>query len=366
MMRGWAAVVLVGVLSQDQATQTQTPVEVQPLSGEFLVWRHRTKKPEKTAAKTVVLPEDRIGTATGVVSRVSIGDVVLILRGVDAAGNAGLSAQYAGKKLLLKLHKGSAVVESLEAEVSVETPHGKVEGKTVYFLLEVLHEKTRVVAIDGPLAYTTTLGGLTLEAGESATGDSKKPPTKSGETVADKDMSWASPAESKVNLVQNPGFEDGLDEWLGMEHQGRTLLSVDEKTLRSGKKAARISLPNLVPGKDTGNRTWLLFEGHYGVLTAGTRYLFRAWVRSENYTCDGKEGTLTLALQWSLKEQAFKGEFRKTVPVVPGAWKCVRFFVTAQADGFELYVFPGTEGKPVNGTLWFDDFFLAPLPEPKK
>jgi hypothetical protein len=313
----------------------------------------------------VVLPEDRLGTAKDVVSRVSIGDVVLILRGVEATATGGLSAQYSGKKLQLKLFKGSAVVESVEAEVSVETPHGKIEGKTVYFLLEVLNDRSRVVAIDGPLEFTTTLGPLTLEAGESATADGKKPPAKAGQTVAEKDLALSSTAEAAINLVQNPGFEDGLTEWLGAEHQGRALLSVDEKTVLKGKKAARITIPNLVPGRDTGNKTWLLFEGHYGVLTAGTRYLFRTWVRAEDYTCDGKEGSITLALAWSLKDQAFKGEFRKTVTVKPGAWKPVRFFVTPQADGFELCVLAGTEGKPVNGTLWFDEFFLAPLPERK-
>jgi hypothetical protein len=348
-----------------QDTQTQLPVDVQAISGEIQVWRHKTRTLEKSSTRFVVLPEDRIGSPAGAVSRITIGDVVLILRGVEAGSASGLSAQFSGKKLLLKLHKGSAVVESVETDVSVETPHGKVEGKTVYFLLEVQKDRSRLVAIDGPLSYTTTLGELTLEPGESAVADGKKAPVKLRETVAEKDLAWSSTAESPVNLVQNPGFEEDLTEWLGIEHQGRKLLTVEEKTVRSGKKAARISLPNLVPGKDTGNRSWLLFEGHYGVLKAGTRYLFRAWVRAENYTCDGKEGAITIAMQWSLKDQAYKGEFRKTVPVVPGAWKCVRFFVTPQADGFELYVFPGTEGKPVNGTLWLDDFFLAPLPEKK-
>lgn len=357
------AVLLAGPLRvQDQATQTQSSAEVLPLSGDLQVWRHRTKKPEKLATRTVVLPEDRIGSTAGGVSRFSIGDVVLILRGVEATGNGGLSAQYSGRKLLLKLHKGSAVVESIEADVSVETPHGKVEGKTVYFLLEVLNDRSRVVAIDGPLAFTTPLGQLTLESGESASADGKKPPAKSRDTVVD--LTLPSTAESGINLVQNPGFEDDLTEWLGAEHQGRKLLSVDDKIFLGGKKAGRITLPNIVLGKDTGR--WLLFEGHYGVLKAGSRYLFRTWVRAENYTCDGKEGTITLALSWSVKDQAFKGEFRKTVPVAPGAWKCIRFFVTPQADGFELYVLPGIEGKPVNGTLWFDDFFLAPLPESKK
>ncbi len=363
-MRMGLLIVLV-LRAQDQATQAQAPVDVQALSGEIQVWRQKTRRIEKTSTRIVVLPEDRLGSPPGAVSRISIGDVVLILRGVDAGAGSGLSAQFSGKKLLLKLHKGSAVVESLEADVSVETPHGKIEGKTVYFLLEVQNDRTRVVAIDGPLSFTTTLGEVTLEAGESAGGDGKKPPGKLKETVAEKDLSWTATAESPVNLVQNPGFEDDLTEWLGIEHQGRKLLTADLKTVRSGKKAAKITLPNIVPGKDTGNRSWLLFEGHYGVLTAGNRYLFRTWVRAEDFTCDGKPGTLRFALTWSVKDQAFKGEFRKTVPVVPGAWTCVRFFVTPQADGFELHVSPGTEGKPVNGTLWFDDFFLAPLPEKK-
>jgi hypothetical protein len=357
--------VLLALALQDQATQAQSPVDVHALSGEIQVWRQKTRKIERTSTRIAVQPEDRLGSPAGAVSRISIGEVILILRGVDAGASSGLSAQFSGKKLLLKLHKGSAVVESLETDVSVETPHGKIEGKTVYFLLEVQNDRSRIVAIDGPLSFTTTLGELTLEAGESAAGDGKKPPAKLRETVAEKDLSWSSPAESPANLVQNPGFEDDLTEWLGIEHQGRKLLSVDPKTVRSGKKAAKISLPNLTPGKDTGNRSWLLFEGHYGVLTAGNRYLFRTWVRGEDYTCDGKPGTIRVALAWSVKDQAFKGEFKKTVPVVPGAWTCVRFFVTPQADGFELYISPGTEGKPVNGTLWFDDFFLAPLPEKK-
>ena len=332
------AVALLLVLAQD--TQPQTPVEILPLSGDVQVWRHKTKKPEKAAGKVTVQPEDRIGTGTGVVSRISIdADVVLILKGVEANDNAGLSAAHVGKKLRLKLYKGSAVVESVEAEVSVETPHGKVEGKTVYFLLEVQPDKSRIVAVDGTLAFTTTLGRLTLEGGESVTADGKKPPVKG--TMTDADRVSTTSGEPAVNLIQNPGFEENLSEWIG------PLAAVDDKAL-SGKKCARVDVPNPPPGK------YILWQGHYGILTAGTRYLFRAWVRAD------KEGTVTLAFNWSVKDQAFKGEARRTFPVTPGAWKCVRFFVTPQADGYELVVLPGAAG-----TLRFDDFFLSPLPASK-
>jgi hypothetical protein len=330
---------VVALLLLLQETQPQTPVEIQPLSGEVQVLRPKAKKPEKAAGKVVVQPEDRLGTATGVVSRIAIdADVVLILKGVEAKENGGLSAAHVGKKLVLKLYKGSAVVESVETDVSVETPHGKVEGKTVYFLLEVQPDKSRIVAVDGTLAFTTTLGKLTLEGGETVTADGKKPPVKG--TMTETDRVSTTSGEAAVNLIQNPGFEEDLTEWIG------ALAKVDDKPL-SGKKCARVEV---APGK------YLLWQGHYGILTAGTRYMFRTWVRAD------QEGTITLTFNWSVKDQAFKGDFRRTVPVTPGAWKCVRFFVTPQADGYELTIDPGT----VKGTLRFDDFLLAPLPDPAK
>ena len=81
-MRAALSIVLL-LRIQDQATQAQSAVDVQALSGEIQVWRQRTRKIEKTSARIVVQPEDRLGSPAGAVSRISIGDVVLILRGVD-------------------------------------------------------------------------------------------------------------------------------------------------------------------------------------------------------------------------------------------------------------------------------------------
>ncbi|HEX7901480.1 MAG TPA: hypothetical protein VF950_27220 [Planctomycetota bacterium] len=332
---------LVPLLLQD--TKVQSDVEVRPLAGEIQVWRHRSRKTEKPPGPVVVSPEDRIGALGETVARIALdGDVVLVLKGVEAKPEAGLSAQRLGQKLLLKLYKGSAVVESLETEVAVETPHGKAEGKAAYFLLEVTREKSRIVAIDGSLTYTTRLGQVTLEAGESLTADGKKAPVRGGDAA---DPSWAS---TPGNVVENPSFELGFTDWEVAEVDGRKLAAIDDKLARSGTKSARIDLP--VPSK-----RWLLFEAHYGSLAPGTRQMFRAWVRAENFA-----GDVSISFQFMRKDQQIPDSaIAKKFTVKPGAWTCLRFFLTPPGDGYEMCVLPG---EAAGGTLWFDDFFLAPLP----
>src|SRR5436190_23035445 len=135
-----------GGKSVSQETTTSMPdlvPEVTPLSGEILVWRAQSSKAEKVTQVSKVSPQDHVGSPGGSLCRISIdAGCMVTLKGVTATEGEGLSVTRVGKTLTVRLHHGRILVETFAVDLALETPHGRVERKSVYFLAEVGREST--------------------------------------------------------------------------------------------------------------------------------------------------------------------------------------------------------------------------------
>src|SRR5438094_4837855 len=79
-------------LGQHTTTTPDRLPEINPLSGEILIWRPQSKKPEKLTQASKVTPQDRIGTPGGNLGRIAIdAGCVVTLKGVTATEEDGLS-----------------------------------------------------------------------------------------------------------------------------------------------------------------------------------------------------------------------------------------------------------------------------------
>lgn len=148
-----------------------------------------------------------------------------------------------------------------------------------------------------------------------------------------------------VNLVPNPGFEQGTTGWLLASGQ-----TVDEQTVHSDRRAARLHVPAAAAAMS-----------NLGVTVAvkpGRRYRVGMWMRRRDcgvcgaYVSErGAGGTLTGAV----------GQMGLTVPQQDDVW-------TLAAR--ELEVGPNTTHLNLRadiyrstGTIWLDDFFIYEVPE---
>jgi hypothetical protein len=361
-----------GSSGQDTTAMPERLPEVSPLSGEILIWRLQTKKAEKLAQALKVTPQDRVGTPGGSLGRIGIdAGCIVTLKGVTVTEGDGLSVDRTGKTLTVRLHHGRILVETFSVDVALETPQGRVEAKSAYFLAEVSRESTRIVAIDGELKISNDLGKLDVGAGETVVLRKGSEPVKGPPADPDKDLAGVAATEEPFNLLKNPGFELDLKEWATLRYANKPLATIDDKIVHGGKKSVRIQIPNIALTSDVvpmdGNAEsqtafYTLIDSK--VLKIGARYLLRFWLRTEDYTVDGKSAPVSFLGRGLVLPEGKGGYFSKCAcPLAEKKWRCVRFVLLAEPGNNRYGMnFPDLETKAVSGTFWLDDFFLAPLP----
>lgn len=355
MHRGLVPTLLAALLlSAQDDTQTSNAPEIEPSIGDLRVWRARSKQIEKVMAKVRVEPADRIGSTGGAVARLSLMSQVLItLRGVQAAADQGLAVEGIKPKFQLKLYRGSILVECVEAEVEVASPHGRVSGRAVSFLLEVTPQATRVVAVDGEITFTSSLGTVQLEPGQTTLARQTQGPENKAPANLERELSWVAAAEGPLNLVPNPGFEQALSGWTTDPYQGRPMPKADDTVRHTGKASARIDIP---AGHTALPRCPLRTDLR---LTPGIRYFLRVYIRLENYTIDGREGEVKVHA-WFATDKSPRN-FESNAVRGQGRWLCARIIFTAPDAVFGLGVPRFEEARKYTGTVWIDDVYLAPL-----
>jgi hypothetical protein len=360
-----------------ETTVSDQVAEINPLSGEILVLRAQSRKAEKVTQVAKVTPQDRVGTAGGSPGRISIDAACMVtLKGVTATEGEGLSVDRVGKTLTVRLHHGRILVETFAVEMALETPQGRVEGKSLYFLAEVGRESTRIVAIDGELKVSNDLGKMDVGSGETVSLRNGAGPAKGPPADPDKDLAGAAALEEPFNLFKNPGFELDLKEWFSLRYANKALAGIDDTMAHGGRKSVRIQLPNIsltppaVPADAYGNGNAALCAllDSRG-LKPGARYLLRMWIRTENYAVDGKPVPFSfLSRGLVLPEQPpGDGSSLCRCPLAEKKWTCARFVLVARPRSEkEPFVLNLPDGAPdrglFSGTVWLDDFFLAQIP----
>jgi hypothetical protein len=293
---------------------------------------------------------------------------------VTATEGEGLSVDRVGKTLTVKLHHGRILVETFAVEMTLETPQGKVEAKSAYFLAEVGRESTRIVVIDGELKISNDLGKMDLGAGETLVLRKGADLAKGAPADPDKDLAAIAAAEEPYNLLKNPGFELDLKEWSSLRYANKPLATIDDKVAHGGKKSIRIQFPNIpltndaVPIDSMGeSQTALYTLVDVKNLKPGAKYLLRFWVRTEDLAIDGKPVPFALLARGLVLPEGKGGFFsRCTCPPAQKQWRCVRFVLEMEAANNRYgFNFPDCERGAYSGSVWLDDFFLAPLP-PKR
>jgi hypothetical protein len=378
VLLAWALLSRLEEYSPGQDTTVSDQVaEIGPLSGEIVVLRAQSRKSERLTQVSKVTPQDRIGTAGGSPGRISIdAGCMVTLKGVTATEGEGLSVDRIGKTLTVRLHHGRILVETFAVEMALETPQGRVEGKSVYFLAEVGRESSRIVAIDGELKVSNDLGKMDVGSGETVALRKGAGPAKGPPADPDKDLAGAAAVEEPFNLFKNPGFELDLKEWCCLRSAGKPLAVIDETTVHGGRKSVRIQFPNtsMTPpavaadASGNGNAALCALLDSKG-LKPGARYLLRMWLRTENYAVDGKPVPFSfLSRGLVLPDQpAGDGSSLCRCPIAEKKWTCARFVLVARPRSEkEPFVLNFPDGGPdrgaFSGSVWLDDFFLAQIP----
>jgi hypothetical protein len=284
-------------------------------------------------------------------------EVVVTLKGVDAGPEEGLSVRSRDKKVQLKLYRGKILVESFDVDVAVDTPAGRVEGKSVAVVVEVTEEGTRIVPVDGRPNVSNSLGSLDAGPGETVTLKKGDAPSKK-RSGAEADLGWSGEADGSANLIQNPGFEDGLKSWLAVTVGGKPFAKLDHAIVHGGKASLRIDLQNeslvgmvVDSGFDSGDCA--VYQNR--VFLPG-KYLLRMWVRTENYAIRSKPAAPSVALGGTLLE----------CPSAAGQWRCARFIVEVTPNEYTRFRLPlnpeGNKNAVLSGTVWVDDICVIPIP----
>jgi carbohydrate binding protein with CBM4/9 domain len=347
------ALALLGARPQQTTTAPEEVIPLQAAAGALHVWRAAADKVEPLEKSGRVSAMDRVGTLNGDAARFTVeGPLTVLLRGIRVGKGAGLALERKAGKLVLKLYKGTVVVESYESEIEVETPFGKVAGKQVYFVATVDEKSAKVVALEGKVTFSNDLGSVTVGEGLSSEADKGKapsPPRLHGPGEAD----FAHAHEAEGNLIRNPGFEEKLQDWLIDFLPAQE----DAKIVHGGVRSLRVSL------KDTAaNQPILPAKSVKGKLKPGSSYLFRFYVRTEKFARDGKPADFKLGIDRTGKGVANDSKYHFEFPGSEGSWAARR--VTFEATGPDLWFafYTATAGGPYAGTLWFDDFYLAEIP----
>lgn len=355
LMRTLAAIAILAGIVQDQ-TETEQTMQVRRISGELRLLRPGASKPAPLKDVEKCTPLDRLGTAGGMVARFCVDDrVFVMLRGVTASRDKGIGLEKKDQKLVMKLYHGTMVVESYEAQFQVETPHGTLEGREAYVIIEASEKSTRVVSLEGRLTFTNSLGTVTLEPNQGAVAEAGKAPSEPREADAAREAGWTT-AEQPKNLIANGGYEEGLANW-NAPSAGDAKAEPDEKVFFSGKRSARARISKVrIKGFARS-----ISPSAEVTLQPGKRYLLRAYVRTQAYTVNGKPGTLGVLI-------VGRDGSRKTSASdqhdCEGRWRCARVLFTASAEKHSVFLQQDEDGV-FDGTVWIDDWYLTELPAAK-
>ena len=353
---------LLLLLASQEATKVEVPdpLSIRKLSGELRIWRALTSLVEKARETDRVTKDDRMGTEGGASARFSLENrLVVLVKGVVAARDKGLGVARDAKKLRIRIYSGTTVVESFDADFQVDTPHGKVEASSAFVLVETSEDKTRVVAIDGKLTFSNDLGSVQVEPGQTVAAPKGAAPGPAAAADLPREMEWVSREEAPSNLIANPGYEEGLAKWTVVDHEGVTV-QTDDSVFHSGKKSCRIAFKR---AKIAVGSFSPIGEA---AVKEGTRYMMRAFVRSERYTVDDKPGRIAIRSVEVHEGRTGGWHLSRWLPPTDD-WRVLRVFFKASSTTFRVQVARNLENEHVyDGTLWVDDWFLTPVPEPAK
>ncbi len=144
-----------------------------------------------------------------------------------------------------------------------------------------------------------------------------------------------------VNLVPNPGFEEGAQGWaLG---RGQT---IDEEIVHSGKRAVRIE----VPGPEPGNSN----VGCLVPVKPNTHYRCELWVRREKV---GVCGAYVSERDDQNKLTGKRTQVGAAIPKVDNQWHRLTWDLTTQPETTRLSL--RSDIYRSTGTLWLDDFSIT-------
>lgn len=341
---------VLALLTQESTTAGEL-VPVRPVKGELRVCRAGSAKAEPVREELRVAPADRLGVPKGGSALFATeGDALIHLRGVDAAPDKGLSLERAGKTLVLKVLEGRLVVESFQADLQVETPHGRASASKAYFLVDVGEKSTRVVAIEGRIAFTTSMGTVTLEGGqESTAGRGQEPSAPKAAPPGE-----GSDFDAGGNLLKNPGFESSLQYWQSKPVLNAKISEIDSAVFHGGGRSMRFELANRLHGGKAPPK-YLGFRQDVK-LVAGRRYLLRGFARTET-----KEGKVTPSL---VLDGGRVEERNSSAPSCEGTWKMRRVIATAEQENCTFSLEWKADADPVDAKMWWDDLCLIELPGP--
>lgn len=337
--------VAAAILLQDPPTRPEDFPTVRPVLGELRAWRAAAKRAEAVREETPVHPDDRLGTARDQAATFAApGDTLVTLRGVETGPDKGLSIERVDKRLTLKLREGRLVLESVEADIEVETAQGRAVAKKAYFLIEARESSTRVVVLDGQITFRNSLGAVTVGAGQetsaSKDGAPQEPKAASPRDLVD--------PEAPRNLIQNPGFEARtLAPWTSGEG---SVPSLDTTRRHSGDRSIRLDIAGSGPG-----RKYLSFRQSVEVVP-GRRYLLRAYVLSE---CRAGRFQPVIDLEGATEE---KGKRSSWDDDATGRWVMRRTILVAKERTLLVSLEAKAEADRFEGSVWGDDFFLCELP----
>lgn len=344
--------------AQDPATRADDLPSVSAARGNLKVWRAATAKVEPVKAVVQVGLSDRVGTETGDHATLATdGDILISLKGVKVDRERGLSIERTNGRLLFRLHEGKAVLESFRSDLYVETPHGRIEAKQAYFLIEVTDSATRVVAIDGPVTFTTSQGQAVVEPGQESLAEKGGKPSAPRPSIAEPKLREFEDSDSRHNLLQNPGFEIQMDKWKSPTSLTAGMVnpcSVDHGQRHSGRWALRVKI---APNTYGESEAYLL--GQTAPLKSGRRYHFRAYVRIES--APGHVGGLKAAV--TVRNDQMKMIATSRTEDREGSWHLMRGFFTANQPALHVTLSVLHDPKAYEGSIWADDFYLGEIPD---
>jgi hypothetical protein len=341
----WAGAALFG--AQDPGTTSGELPAIRAVQGDLHLWSSAKDKLSPVTDVVRVAPNDRIGTRKDKLGMLVTQDGSLIsLSEVEVGRDKGLAIERTKDKFILKLFKGKIAVETFQTGIRVETPNGVVEGGPSCCVVQVDGKKTKIVVDNGSLTFVNTLGSVKVQTGQESTAEKASKPSDPKPADVERATGDISAATASVNLVKNPGFEEGLKDW---SVEGKDVITLESGSAHSGRQCARVEISSR--NFSHGDASWLGLKQNLR-LVAGKRYLVRAYARLE---C--REGSVKPFLtietdkgpSWNV-DPADKSWQRLGGIYTPEGEKRCR--ISAEA------ILPS---ERYDATLWLDDFLILEL-----
>ena len=192
---------------------------------------------------------------------------------------------------------------------------------------------------------------------------------------------WAAPASAQ-NLILNPSFENGLDDWTVFSGSPYVAPAVDIAFPHTGSSALEMCCGTVDPGGTSGSGFAGAFQKVLNIIP-GTQYTFSVWAKAEdsNYLTDGTDGNgredVGVKFEWhsdpsgansSLETVEFgfitgaTGPGVLQNPVLSDTYQQYSFQATAPAGAFHFR--PVFAARHINEAVFFDDISLTQLLPP--